>query len=903
MGLNANLGVGGAGDITISGNITNAGNINKTGSGTLTISGAANNYTGTNTYSGGLTLINSTFRRVCYSRRRHRGHSQRYRQYRYWLSHGTGGTIDPGNVGTVGTLTSAAVTLGSTTTLNIDTNGNGVNDNYAVTSINLGSASLLINHLAAPANGNSWIIVTSSGTISGVLTNAGAPICDSVPFTQNGGQYTITYPNPTGVCGAANGSGNVVLTYNRANTPPSNITFAPASFNANEGAVATLTVNFTDPDAADPHTITVDWADGQVDGPTAFTSGNTVTHTYLNNPTHPAATGPYSIGVTITDSGNASATNNKTITVHNVTPSTIVVNQTNSSDPEGTSTSIDGTFVDGSPTNSSDDHDVTVDWGDGSAVTDLGNLGAGVLTYNSSHTYTDVSPSGTSSAGVSIKVTVTDMDNAAASKTVTHTITNVAPTLASAPVNITGSCSLDLSNADFNLWTATCPVRVVATFTDPGTEGATFTVDVKYSDIITTNFDSAQATGQSSPSTVDHSLTFFIFKGPITACTTVTDHNTGVSNQVCNNFTFNHPPSGTEITSVTPSPSNEGALVTLNGDFDDNDGTVETHTIVLNWGDGTADQIVTATADGDNIPFQGTHTYADNGVYTITVKSNTDASATSDPGLPITTSHTVSNVAPTMNTVAVTSGNENDTVTLTGNIVDPGVLDNFDLAIDWKDGSAVQHVAVAAAATSFSVQHQYLDDKPTATASDIYVIALTLTDKDGGSGVGSASSTIANVDPAFGTVTVTNGLFPGDVTTLSGSITDVGTLDTHQVVITWGDGSLNTTINRSAGVTTYNTTHNYALGGPYSISIAGSDDDTGTASTTSSATVPDFAITAPTASATVVAGQTGPFHDQSGLGVRALHGTCAPDLQRTSRWRGLLVRSADGHSGRNVRRR
>jgi len=879
IGLNADLTVAGGGNLGVSGNITNTGNINKTGTGTLTISGASNNYTGTNTIGGGVALINADLTAAgAVATVVNSGTLSGTGKTGTGSVTANGGTINPGAVNTVGTLTSAAVTMTSGSTLNIDTNGNGVNDNYSVASISFAGANLNINHLALPAANDQWNIVTSSGTTTGNLSVNGVAICDSTPFTVGGRTYTVTYPSPTGSpCAVANGSGSTVLKFTGSDTTPTNLSLSVPS--SAEGAGATLTATFTDPDAGDSWTATVDWGDGTVDTGLSIATNGTPnpTHTYLNN-----TNSPYTVTVTITDSHNASVSGTTTATVTNVAPNTIVITPSPSSTfNEGDTLSIDVSWSDGTPTNSSDDHAIHIAWGDGQ-TTDVGNFtlgtGTGLGSTTSTgitHLYPDLkSPFGSASAAETITVTVKDQDLATGSNTQGITVNNVAPTLVTAPVNPDfNNCTLDLSNVNFLLWTATCPVQVVATFTEPANvnEGSTYKVDVSFSDSATANFDSASATNQSSPSTVNKSLTFFIFNQPIQACTTVTDHNTGVSNQVCNNFTFNTPPANTTITSITTNPSLEGQTVTLNGSFDDpNNGTADIHTITVRWGDGTADDtFVTPAADGTGLTFSRTHPYKDNGSYKVQIISNLDGSNAADPNLPVataaavpspTTTQVVNNVAPSMNTVAATGGNENDTITLTGNIVDPGVLDSFTLHVDWGDGST-SDVPLAVAATSFSTTHQYLNNPaPHPSAGGNFTINLTLTDKDGGQGLASTTSTINNVAAVFGAVTETDGLFPGDVTHLSGSITDVGSKDTHQVVVTWGDGTSDTILNLGIGVTTYSTTHNYALGGVYTIAINGTDNDGAAATATgATATVPDFVVTAPVSSATVLAGQTGPY--------------------------------------------
>src|SRR6185295_17974231 len=78
-------------------------------------------------------------------------------------------------------------------------------------------------------------------------------------------------------------------------------------------------------------------------------------------------------------------------------------------------------------------------------------------------------------------------------------------------------------------------------------------------------------------------------------------------------------------------------------------------------------------------------------------------------------------------------------------------------------------------------------------------------------------------------------------TTLNGSFTDLGTLDTHVVTINWGDGSTQT-VNLAAGVTTFSTPHQYLQDGSYSVSVSVADNGGGaSASVSTPATVNNVA--------------------------------------------------------------
>src|SRR5439155_480485 len=96
------------------------------------------------------------------------------------------------------------------------------------------------------------------------------------------------------------------------------------------------------------------------------------------------------------------------------------------------------------------------------------------------------------------------------------------------------------------------------------------------------------------------------------------------------------------------------------------------------------------------------------------------------------TTVTVNNVAPAGLTLTPTLAaiNENGTVTVSGTLSDPGTLDTHTVTFVWQDGSSNTVVPLAAGVTTFSTTHQYLDDNPTGTASDIYAVGVTVADDD-----------------------------------------------------------------------------------------------------------------------------------------------------------------------------
>jgi hypothetical protein len=104
----------------------------------------------------------------------------------------------------------------------------------------------------------------------------------------------------------------------------------------------------------------------------------------------------------------------------------------------------------------------------------------------------------------------------------------------------------------------------------------------------------------------------------------------------------------------------EGSTISLASSFGDA-GTLDTHTATVNWGDGTPTEPATVTESPFGPPgstagmagtLSGSHVYADNGSYTVTVCVTDDDGATHCD----TFTATVSNVAPTANIDTIGDG-------------------------------------------------------------------------------------------------------------------------------------------------------------------------------------------------------------------------------------------------------
>lgn len=176
------------------------------------------------------------------------------------------------------------------------------------------------------------------------------------------------------------------------------------------------------------------------------------------------------------------------------------------------------------------------------------------------------------------------------------------------------------------------------------------------------------------------------------------------------------------------------------------------------------------------------------------------------------------NSPPTLNNVAATSPiDENDSTTLTGDIDDLDE-DGMSLVVDWGDGSVMTYT-YSSGTTAFTETHQYLDDDPTATPTDMYNITLVLSDGNGGVATGATAVTVNNVSPVASVMANPTTVEVNNPVDFTGTFTDVGTLDTHTFAWGFGDGNV------ASGTLT--PTHTYTATGDYLVLLSVEDDDLG----------------------------------------------------------------------------
>jgi len=169
----------------------------------------------------------------------------------------------------------------------------------------------------------------------------------------------------------------------------------------------------------------------------------------------------------------------------------------------------------------------------------------------------------------------------------------------------------------------------------------------------------------------------------------------------------------------TDRTADEGSTVSFNGSFTD-PGTADTHTYSWDFGD----PFDITPASGTLTP---THTYADDGIYTVTLTVTDD-----DGGMGTDTcTVTVNNVAPTVVAGLDRTAECCDDVLFSGSFSDPGA-DTHTIKWDFGDEST--------AAGTLTPTHKYCD-------IGVYTVTLTVTDDDAGVGEDTLTVTVQDTTP------------------------------------------------------------------------------------------------------------------------------------------------------------
>jgi hypothetical protein len=326
------------------------------------------------------------------------------------------------------------------------------------------------------------------------------------------------------------------------------------------------------------------------------------------------------------------------------------------------------------------------------------------------------SPGGKTVTTSSTSAVVTELTNGT-SYTFTVAATNAigtgspsAPSNAVVPANLPPVVQAVM---DFTTDEGTTLNRLVATFTDVDAAD-THTAVVDWGDGATTN---GTVIEPSSPGSVFGSHAYDE-NGVYSVTVSVTD-SAGNSAQDTVVVT---------VINVAPSVDAGGDLVVSEGEkvslapatFDDN-GTQDTHTVSIDWGDGSAPELGAVDQGTDSV--SGSHAYADNGTYTVIVTATDDDGGSGSDSFNIT----VNNVAPVVKAGidhAVGGGASLGLPLVT--FSDVGSGETHTASIDWGDGS-ITVGTIHTFAQIVTGHHQYAN-------AGSFTVFVTVTDDDGGTG-------------------------------------------------------------------------------------------------------------------------------------------------------------------------
>ena len=298
--------------------------------------------------------------------------------------------------------------------------------------------------------------------------------------------------------------------------------------------------------------------------------------------------------------------------------------------------------------------------------------------------------------------------------------------------------------------------------------------------------------------------------------------------------------------------------------------TVSNMVASVDWGDATGSfpaivTLVGSSSAGTVFDVSASHTYLEEGSYTVSITATTTGGATTTPS-PFTTMATVAD-AP------LSSSGSISVTGIEGITTGPKLIASFTdanpfatvadfttgggtVTVNWGDGSSVVTLP-ASAITATGLPNGVLFNVTAAHTYDeegSYQITVTATDDGGSTTVAHASAVIADADLTAGTpvaLTPKTGVLLTGVTGIVGTFTDanpVSTVSDFTAVIDWGDGTPTTlgTIVRPMGVgTVYDVegTHAYAKPGTYNTKVVVTDVGGSVVTIPGTATVTDPALT------------------------------------------------------------
>jgi hypothetical protein len=602
-----------------------------------------------------------------------------------------------------------------------------------------------------------------------------------------------------------------------------------AAITATEGAPSgTVTVaSVTDDDPAGAvadYTATIDWGDGSA--PQTATVGNPsggvfpVTsggHTY-------AEEGTYTATVSVFDVGGSSSTATTTVTVRDAALHATAAATINAVEGAATGSVSLASLRDDDPNGTTSDYTATVDWGDGS--TDAATVGApsagSFPVSGAGHTYAE---EGT------YTVTVSVLDAGGSS-----TSTTLAAHVSDAALHAAAQSFSPTEGAAFS--------GTVATFTDDDPAGVPgdYTATINWGDGTPASAGTVNApSGGSFPLSGAHT---YAEEGTYTVSITISDAGGATT-------TFTGPvtvaDAALHATAAADPTAIEGAAFTAPlAAFSDDDanGTTSDYTATVAWGDGsTSSGAISATTGGFAVG--GTHTYAEEGSFPVTVSirdsggSSTTASlhvAVADAALHSTAAAAISGVEGAATGALPLASLHDD---------DPGgAVSDYTATVNWGDGTATQAATVGSpSAGSFPISsagHVFAEE-------GTYTVTVAISDAGGSTTSTTLTATIRDAalhSAPASNLHATEGAATGTVALASLSDDDPGgAVSDYTATVNWGDGTgiQAATVGSPSGGSfpVSSAGHTYAEEGTYTVTVSVTDAGGSSTTSTLTATVGD----------------------------------------------------------------
>jgi PKD repeat protein len=265
------------------------------------------------------------------------------------------------------------------------------------------------------------------------------------------------------------------------------------------------------------------------------------------------------------------------------------------------------------------------------------------------------------------------------------------------------------------------------------------------------------------------------------------------------------------------------------------------YTASINWGDGVTTVGIVVDDGGGNFhvtAFAGSHTYTEDGSYTITV-TITETAGDNDSAAPTGTA-TVTESVLTMTSLTPSAVEGTSSTLHVANFSDLGSPDAgtaFTATINWGDSTTSAGALTPTGGGAFAVNgtHTYADEGAYTTNVTVFennqpsftvsvTGTATVTENDSLTGIGKTITTGQTFSGAVATFLDTNGSAPATDFTAS---------------INWGDGTITagTVSGPTGGPFVVSGTHTYASPGQYTVAVTLKDDAPGTASATAVSTI------------------------------------------------------------------